>query len=564
MAANQPPQPKLDTWVPQKFITGTTKNSQDPRILLKQDSQCEIWSRSKKKWYSAIVKQIYIDPKDHKEWFVVKYDKKKSKKIQRFCNDLRVIPSQASLIQQQRNASDRRRFLKVFSTCQVYSNDKHKWFDGFVQEIYIEPKSNTEYLIIKYGKNETKKVERFGNDLRCITTQQSANTDTKQNDQDQKNEIHETIKKPLRPRAILKTIGGWQQLAGPQLPSLINGGYSNMCMINDREFIIATQSSIQSMGGIYRYNTTYNQWDLLIAYPKKAPSLSHPLYLEYDKISNCVYVMGTPRVAGGCAIVKFEVNASANLITKAGNRTFRGSGRMVLTVDDERKDAKDDDGKLHIISGDGSDATRYNVLATSNFAWSSMENYEPWEMAVIPYGLIHVRSHNKLFVFGTMTPDSWIHTDKTKDIWTCVVGCHEWKMMEDLKLPFGVVRDYCMVKTLDEKYVIFFSDGITILDLETMRFYKCTKVQLPRILMTFNAVILPYCTDDESKVVTYRYITDVIYNGEGVGRIIPMDMIRLIAMYWVKEFIYLLGRNVSKPKLWGVCLDDVLNCMQLV
>eukprot|EP01083_Nonionella_stella_P170376 579677_1 len=70
------------------------------RLTWRINSTCLIYSRSDKEWYEAkivAIKRVDSEQKDGEpinEWLTVKYkDGKKTKKIQRFCRDIKPIPN---------------------------------------------------------------------------------------------------------------------------------------------------------------------------------------------------------------------------------------------------------------------------------------------------------------------------------------------------------------------------------------------------------------------------------------------------------------------------------------
>ena len=79
-------------------MTELEVNHRDLRLSLHEGSQCVIYSRSSNKWYLGIIDDKYIDKETNKEWFIVKYNKNKWKKIQRFCNDLEPLITENGVI----------------------------------------------------------------------------------------------------------------------------------------------------------------------------------------------------------------------------------------------------------------------------------------------------------------------------------------------------------------------------------------------------------------------------------------------------------------------------------
>ena len=60
------------------------------RFLLDIGSECSVYSRSSKRWFEGYISKIFVDQHTNQEWFIVKYGNNKSKRMQRFCSDLKV------------------------------------------------------------------------------------------------------------------------------------------------------------------------------------------------------------------------------------------------------------------------------------------------------------------------------------------------------------------------------------------------------------------------------------------------------------------------------------------
>ena len=61
------------------------------RFSLGVGSRCSVYSRSKRQWFSGRIARIFVDTSTNQEWLVVKYGSNKSKKMQRFCEDLQIM-----------------------------------------------------------------------------------------------------------------------------------------------------------------------------------------------------------------------------------------------------------------------------------------------------------------------------------------------------------------------------------------------------------------------------------------------------------------------------------------
>jgi len=172
--------------------------------------------------------------------------------------------------------------------------------------------------------------------------------------------------------------------------------------------------------------------------------------------------------------------------------------------------------------------------------------------------MVYVQAQQKLFVFGTVDIN-----DRYADhsIWCCHIGGNQkWKKYKELRLPFcSRESSFAFAKTLDERYIVFFTNTIYVLHLYEMRFYANYRIQLPLSALDYNAVIMPYCTENEAKVVTFSYIKETIYKQQTLHHIVPMDLIALICKYWMKEFVYLMDKKATAPKLHAICLDEILD-----
>lgn len=66
------------------------------------------------------------------------------------------------------DSNDPRLELDIDSPCQIYSRSASKWFQGIVSKIYIDTTTNQEWLVVKYGTNKSKKIQRLCNDLQAV------------------------------------------------------------------------------------------------------------------------------------------------------------------------------------------------------------------------------------------------------------------------------------------------------------------------------------------------------------------------------------------------------------
>lgn len=63
---------------------------------------------------------------------------------------------------------DPRVLLDIGFPCSIYSRSKNQWNVGIIDDIFIDPATNKEWLIVKYGNNQTKKIQRLCDDIQAI------------------------------------------------------------------------------------------------------------------------------------------------------------------------------------------------------------------------------------------------------------------------------------------------------------------------------------------------------------------------------------------------------------
>jgi len=106
------------------------------------NSYLQIYSRSKKQWFRGQITRIV--GKYHNEWFMVKYNEKFTKEIQRNSKDLKAIPSKSIFS------------LHTGSKCLIMSDYASIWHVGIILSVLLEDAE--EWLAIKYTENEIDKI----------------------------------------------------------------------------------------------------------------------------------------------------------------------------------------------------------------------------------------------------------------------------------------------------------------------------------------------------------------------------------------------------------------------
>ena len=123
----------------------------NPRYKWRLGSVLSIFSRSQGCWFIGVISETYFDKETIKEWFIVKYDKSKSKHIQRLCTHIKPLEGEDAI-----------RYSWTFdSICSIYSRSAGQWFQGKIHDIYHDSITNKEWLVVKYNDNKTKSIQRL-------------------------------------------------------------------------------------------------------------------------------------------------------------------------------------------------------------------------------------------------------------------------------------------------------------------------------------------------------------------------------------------------------------------
>ena len=92
------------------------------------------------------------------EWFMVKYNQKFTKEIQRNSSDLKAIPSDSAYS------------LRTGSKCLILSDYAYLWYVGQIMDVFVD--DGEEWLAVKYNENDLEKIaeiQRNSPDLKVFT-----------------------------------------------------------------------------------------------------------------------------------------------------------------------------------------------------------------------------------------------------------------------------------------------------------------------------------------------------------------------------------------------------------
>ena len=175
---------------------GTKVLSEEEGIRYSWDigSELLIYSHSSSKWFVGQIMDIYIefDNIQNKEWFIVKYNTTKKKTIQRFCKDIKPLPSGTHATSTSNSAASSGSVdLSVFTRITKPSSSPHQYhnciaiqrlllslkyysylnikndtdnqdiFCHFMDEIYKHEINNDYRHLLQYHQTESKTLIKF-------------------------------------------------------------------------------------------------------------------------------------------------------------------------------------------------------------------------------------------------------------------------------------------------------------------------------------------------------------------------------------------------------------------
>ncbi len=321
---------------------------------------------------------------------------------------------------------------------------------------------------------------------------------------------------------------------------------SNLVMINDHEFVTASDSNIyysvhkhvaHDKHGLYKYNTITNEWTLLIAYPQNCSISEHRIC--YDSTNNIVYLYG-----GSNNFCAFNLNTMKMEIIEG--LTDVGSNPILLMINN----------KCHIILGSNSKC--HYVYKPELKELDKIFTFDHLELGLCEHEVVHIQSKNKLLLFGGYDDMDGSEFD---EIWECDVSepdseC-KWTKLKDLTLPIKMSNFSCVLSK-NEDYLVIFGAGdlvqnFFILDLNEMKFYT-SKIK-PDDTGNPHAVLM---YDEKSDDLIVAGFIRMVSKENDMN--IPLGLMQVFHMFFDSEMLYLLYRSFNtKDRLYEIELNDILD-----
>eukprot|EP01084_Bolivina_argentea_P087919 158729_1 len=250
--------------------------------------------------------------------------------------------------------------------------------------------------------------------------------------------------------------------------------------INNEEFVIlpdkkwSTDPPGKLEEGIYKYNTTNKQWQLLMKYPEifKYRNLS----ASFDAKNQILYIIGVHKLI--CVDIKLQqmkIKDTVNVGNLPSSLFYNGN--------------------IHILGGKCSKLhlVLSNLLGNSAVISKQIACFDEWKECNTCNGSVYIKSKNCFFVFGGY--DTGNNDVRLNGIWKYDITQQIWNKMSAV-LPYKM-DSFAWVKTNDEKYIIIlggsvneeeWTDNIIVWNIESM-VLSMSNIKCPQSAL-FNAVIM--------------------------------------------------------------------------
>ena len=250
------------------------------------------------------------------------------------------------------------------------------------------------------------------------------------------------------------TTSPWTELAPFPLHK-----HCNLLMVDLHKFITFTPAS-SAQSGIYCYNTESDAWTLLYNYPIGMNRRFSCDTIAMDESSDDVFAFNSCKQS----VVRFDA-ANKVMTEDIQHRYDCGGGAASVVVD----------GEYHVIGGK---ANPSHLIWNSKNQTFRLECERPGLDGFIGHGLLHIKCHNELLLFGGCEIEN-----KTKFesdvIWNFPLSDSERTWNEGaVYLPYGAAN-MGYVLTNDDKYVILLKGHrVDVLHVDSLTCYA-TSLRLP-------------------------------------------------------------------------------------
>eukprot|EP01083_Nonionella_stella_P123008 370430_1 len=318
---------------------------------------------------------------------------------------------------------------------------------------------------------------------------------------------------------------------------------SQMVMVNANEFIIAPHwtrdcnaHELQRVG-LFKYVISDDKWSLFMPYS----NVYNPQWnrICFDADTNLMYSSGNRS-----SLTTIDLNRRRYV--KHANIPDLGSGAFLIIVHCV----------LHLIGG--SKSNKHYIWNTNTCTVEQVWEFKSWGVGCTGFSVIHIKSQNKLFLFGGYLFGSG---SRKNEIWSHDLDTKTWTKLQET-IPCAM-NSFDIVVTTDERHAILFGgftgtslSDIVVIDLHTMACLKSV-VQMPkedRLTSLYHAIRWDDRSNDEILIHGFiRFICCKVVN-------IPMDVMQLIAAWYSIEYVFLIS---TKGHLWKMPLNLVTDSNQL-
>ena len=282
--------------------------------------------------------------------------------------------------------------------------------------------------------------------------------------------------------------------------------------LNDNKFAIAPSRWLNhdTTDGIYAYDTTIDDWNKIIDYPKSLTTNSHSAL--YDNDANAVYICNAQGM-----LLKFDITAQTmKVVAKKGKF---GSYPGFLLIDD----------LIHIFG------RNYHKIY-SPISETLTDKVMPDGVKFIGRTAVYLESKRMALIFSV-----------NERIWT--LSDDKWNVI-NIKAPTGIVA---IAATSDEMYLIMIKSNyeIFIYDIE-QNTLSLSKIRVPTSSYDKRVIIMNGIGDRyKCSLLTFGFVRGIM------EELLPDDIMNIIANWIGDEYLYLLETKQDGCH-WRIPLEEIL------
>eukprot|EP01084_Bolivina_argentea_P271256 461485_1 len=307
------------------------------------------------------------------------------------------------------------------------------------------------------------------------------------------------------------------------------------CPLQINDNIIISLPNCTTEETICKYNIADNVWSEFLTYPTDSGLKYLTAAMHHE--TNTIYAHGD---SGELLKINLTDNTCSIIDTN-----YKPDIDPYVTIIENN---------IHLIGGFSS--KKHVVWNHNTNKFDDIHTFEEWSCGNSSFAFIHITYQNRMLLLGGYDGRA-CSSGKTDCIWSYTISNQQWKLLNNIKLPYPMNTFGCVL-TSNEKFVIIISGSvyvektisnneIYILNLLTLEWRK-SNIQSP-IKGTCFAIRVG--NHMKYSLTTYGYVRNQF---KQMKQMLPVDIINMIVMWYEADDIYLFEGS----QCWKMCINDVL------